>query len=195
MNQKGQARWHRRRTTGEIPQAIAPAAEADARCHKSHPAIPIKLPDCANCTSVSSGQFADRPGGNVVQDDGQIGRAGDGLKMPDHAALHRLVVIRDDREDGVGAGGHCAPRQLDGLAGRIGIPAPAMTRTRPRAVSTAARTMVCNARRVSASRPRPWFPPTTTAETPAAIWHSHSFANAFRSISPSSSKGVGRSGM
>jgi hypothetical protein len=73
-------------------------------------------------------------------------------------------------------------------------PAPAMTRTRPRATSTAARTMrSCSTGvRVEAS---PAVSPATIAGTPASIWRSQSFAKAVRSTSPFSSNGVGRSGM
>ena len=44
---------------------------------------------------------------------------GDRPKMRMDAGLHRLVVIGHDRKHRVGAGGLCAPGQLDGLAGRV----------------------------------------------------------------------------
>ena len=54
-----------------------------------------------------------------MQDDGQRGRVRDRPKMRMDAGLHRLVVIGHDRKHRIGAGGLGAPRQLDGLAGRI----------------------------------------------------------------------------
>jgi hypothetical protein len=73
-------------------------------------------------------------------------------------------------------------------------PAPAMTRVRPRAISTAVRTMLPCSIGVSVEA-SPAVSPTTMAETPASIWRSQSFANAAGSSSPFSSKGVGTSGM
>jgi hypothetical protein len=73
-------------------------------------------------------------------------------------------------------------------------PAPAMTRTRPRAMSTAARTMVSCSAGVSVEA-SPVISPATIADTPASIWRSQRFANAVRSIAPLALNGVGRSGM
>src|SRR5665213_3361418 len=73
-------------------------------------------------------------------------------------------------------------------------PAPAITRTRPRATPTAARMMIScsDGVRVDAS---PAVSPATIAVTPASIWRSQSLANAMRSIRSLFSNGVGRSGM
>ena len=77
---------------------------------------------------------------NVVQDDRQRGRDRDRPEMRLDAGLHRLVVVRHHRKHRIGAGRFGALRQLDRLAGRIGSGA-GMTRTRPRAISTAVRMM------------------------------------------------------
>ena len=53
----------------------------------------------------------DRPGGHIVDDNGNWRGIGDGGEMSGEAGLARLVVIRDDREDRVGAkvGGRARP--------------------------------------------------------------------------------------
>ena len=55
-----------------------------------------------------------------MQDDGQRGlRSAIARKVRMDAGLHRLVVVGHDRKHRIGARRFGAPRQLDGLAGRI----------------------------------------------------------------------------
>ena len=62
-------------------------------------------------------QLANGSRRNIVQNNGQAGRVGDRPKVLVNAALHRLVVIRHDRKDGVCARRLGAPCQLNGLCG------------------------------------------------------------------------------
>jgi hypothetical protein len=56
---------------------------------------------------------------DVVHDDRELGGVGDVLEMGHEAALRRLVVVRRDDDDPVGAGLLGGLGQLEGLGGRI----------------------------------------------------------------------------
>ena len=58
--------------------------------------------------------------GDVVQDDGDVHLAGDGLKVAKHAFLRRLVVVGVDEEGGIGAGIFREAGEVEGLVGGVG---------------------------------------------------------------------------
>ncbi len=60
---------------------------------------------------------------HVVENDRQVDRIGNGNKVPVQAFLGGSVVVRDDREQSIGAGGRQFARQLDAF--RRGIRATA----------------------------------------------------------------------
>ena len=57
---------------------------------------------------------------HVVKDDRDVGRFGNGTEVPVHAFLHRLVVVRHDRQHLVGPEAAGFARQFDGFVGRVG---------------------------------------------------------------------------
>src|SRR3546814_19074487 len=58
-----------------------------------------------------------RAAGDVVHDDGEVGRRGDGAEVGLEPGLGRAVVVRRDDEQGVDAGVGGTRRQPTGVAG------------------------------------------------------------------------------
>ena len=58
--------------------------------------------------------------GDVVEDHRQVGRVGDHAEVREDAGLRRLVVVRRDDHDAVGAGLLAVLVQLDGVRGLVG---------------------------------------------------------------------------
>ena len=56
---------------------------------------------------------------DVVEDHRQVGRVGDHPEVREHARLRRLVVVRRDDHDAVGAGLLAVLVQLDGVRGLV----------------------------------------------------------------------------
>ena len=153
---------------------------------------PTNWRDSTRRKSVSSASAPQRAGGYVVQDHGQSGRAGNGgnaRAFPPASACCRRAPPRSRHR-----------RRRPPHAARVrwrGCCIRHRARDDPRAtagdIDRGANTSSCSAgESVGAS---PAVSQTTSAGTPAAIWRSHSVANALRSIASAASNGVGRSGI
>src|SRR3546814_19059858 len=62
-----------------------------------------------------------RAAGDVVHDDGEVGRRGDGAEVGLEPGLGRAVVVRRDDEQGVAAGVGGTRRQPTGVAGAVAV--------------------------------------------------------------------------
>ena len=127
--------------------------------------------------------------GDVVQDHRQVGRVGDHAEVREDAGLRRLVVVRRDDHDAVGAGLLAGLVQLDRVRGLV---------------RAAARDDLRAAGRDRLARPRrglsfsgsvsvlvsPVVPVTTMPSAPAVMTSSMCFSTSGQSTSPSAVNGV-----
>ncbi len=155
---------------------------------------PMNWLDCASRASVSSDNS------RIVRDGiscRMIGRAvecSDRAKVRLNAGLHRLVVVRHDRKHRIGAGSFGAPRQLDGLAGRIRSRPGNDSDAAPRDLDAVADDAVV-LEPASGSKLRRRFRRRRSPARPLRSAVRKALRRPRRSNAPSSSKGVGRSGM
>jgi hypothetical protein len=109
-------------------QRVVPRIEVEAQLDDRARLLEVvvRLLDCGNGRDLGEPrdrlrfEIQDHARGDVVDDDWPVALFGDRLEVRDDPSRRRLVVVRRDDEETVGAGLVRARREVDGVHGRIG---------------------------------------------------------------------------